>query len=124
MITKALATTNEQLLSDACPLRSVKEITWQQLHQVVSEVQIGTGVWTSFNFLNKSFGVSFVPRKLTDVFREPQDIVLEGTEVIEPLMQLVQSMESALREQGVELEFDDQKQKISLQLNTKLAAAA
>ena len=124
LIAKALATTNEQLLSDECPLRSVKEITWEQLHQVVSEIQIGTGVWTSFNFLNKSFGVSFVPRKLTDVFRGPQDIVLEGTEVIEPLLQLVQSMEGTLREQGIQLEFDDEKQNISLQLNTRLAAAA
>ena len=99
-------------------------MTWEQLHQVVSEIQIGTGVWTSFNFLNKSFGVSFVPRKLTDVFRGPQDIVLEGTEVIEPLLQLVQSMEGTLREQGIQLEFDDEKQNISLQLNTRLAAAA
>ncbi|PHS03309.1 MAG: hypothetical protein COA78_18305 [Blastopirellula sp.] len=124
LIAKALATTNEQLLSDTCPLRSVKEITWQQLHDVVSEVKIGTGVWTSFNFLNKSFGVSFVPRKLTDVFRGPQDIILDGTEVIEPLLQLVQSMENTLREQGVELDFDDEKQKISLLLDAKLAAAA
>ena len=123
-IERALSTSNEQLLSENCPLRNVEECTWDQLAQAANEIQIGKGVWTSLNFLQRSFGILFVPSAITKSLSLPKDIVLDGSEDIEPFLNLLQSLADTLRKHGIEYTYDDRAKRISLKLASNARSAA
>lgn len=112
MISRALGHSDARLLSSSPPLRCVQATPLDGLNQTVSQVSIGTGVWTGI--LSRDFGISFAPTQLTGVFRLPKDFILPEYETLEPIERLCYSIRGALAEQGLGYRLDQDGQQLTL----------
>ncbi len=123
-VKRSLEIPTEKLLANECALRSVGEHSWEEMGDVIGEVHIGTGVWTSFNFLNRAFGVSFLPTKMSGAFKCPKDVVLEAGENVESIEQAVRLCRPVLQSRGLEIQIDENKICISNRVADRRAVAA
>lgn len=112
MIGRALGASDERLLSARPPLRCVQSTPLDGLSQRVSQVTVGSGVWTGI--LSREFGVSFAPVELKGVFQLPKDLILPEYETLEPMERLLYSIRDVLESQGLGYRLDQDGQQLTL----------
>ena len=112
LIERSLGVDAESLLANKPPLRKVQDYDLATLVQNVSQIELGTGIWTGI--LARKFGVSFSPAQLTKTFSIPKDLILPEYETLEPFERLLHAAEAALRQHGFEFRVDDADQRLVL----------
>jgi hypothetical protein len=112
LLTDALSVTEARLMSAQPPLRLVQESRFDSMAQSVSEVSVGTGVWTGI--LSREFGMSFTPVELTKMLSVPKDLILPEYETLEPFERLLHAVSDALAKQGIGFRVDASQQRLTL----------
>lgn len=112
LIEKALSVSEHRLISDKPGMRLVQSYDFSRMAETVSQVDIGSGVWTGI--LSRSFGVSFAPLDLSKTFRIPKDLILAEYESLEPFERLLAAIRSTLRGVGLDYQLDSSGQKLSI----------
>jgi len=112
MIADSLILDNDLLLSDDPPLHKAQEFSYQQLAETVSQVDLGSGVWTGI--LSRAFGISFPPKGLGKTFKTPNDLILPEYETLEPFESLLYAINGTLRQHGLSYQLDEKNQQLSI----------
>ncbi len=112
LICQALATDNSKLLSGQPPLRRVQETKLSELSSRVSQVTVGTGVWTGI--LSREFGVSFAPVNLAGVFSVPKDLILPAHETLEPVSRLLYAVRDVLAQHGLGCQLNEKEDQLTI----------
>ncbi len=112
LLTGALSVAASRLMSARPPLRLVQESRFDGLTKSVSEVSVGSGVWTGI--LSREFGLSFAPVELTKTFSVPKDLILPEYETLEPFERLLHAVSDALAKQGIGFRVNAGQQRLTL----------
>lgn len=112
LIEKALSVSEERLLSGKPGMRLVQSYDFARIAENVSQVDIGSGVWTGV--LSRRFGISFAPINLSKTFRIPKDLILAKHETLEPFERLLGAIRETLRNIGLDYQLDSSGQKLSI----------
>ena len=112
LIAQALDQEESQLLSANPPLRKVQEFDFTQLAQSVAQLDVGNCVSTGL--LERRFGVSFVPVKLSKSISLPKDLILPEHDTLVPFEQLLHAVRSTLARIGLDYRLDAEGKKLTI----------
>lgn len=122
MVEHSLAIDSQALLDAKPPLRKVQSSDFDTLSNNVSQIELGTGIWTGI--LARKFGVSFAPAQLTKAFSIPKDLILPEYETLEPFERLLHAAAPALSRLGLTHRLDAEGERIVVNLTPAARKAA